>query len=294
MRALLGIDDAGTCDVALRMTAKLGFDDLQTTLLHCVESVLPDGSFPQLATGHAIAQMIQEREDTGRIVLESARQTMGELGIAAETRLEQGSPSVCVLRVADEIEADLIVVGCSNKGRWGTLFFGSVSQAVVTGARRHLAVVKREVPVDRPLTAVFATDHSDYTNRCLESLLALAPKGIGRIHVLTANEVDAKTAALVAKEMPEVAGDEEGWLGQRLLRQNEAIATRFRGVGIEATGVVIDGHPNEAIRRAMEETEADLLILGAQGRGFIERLTMGSVSFYQAVSEKYSVLILRP
>lgn len=294
MRALLGIDDAGTCHVALRMIAKLGFSDLQATLLHCVESVLPDGSFPQLASGHAIAEMIDERTASGRQSLDAAQAELARLGVAADVRLEQGSPSVCVLKVADEIDADLIVVGCSNKGRWGSLFFGSVSQAVVTGARRHLAVVKREVPADRPLTAVFATDHSDYANQCLEALLALAPKGIGRLIVLTANEVDAGTAAMLVRGMAELADDAEGWISEKLLERNQGIANRFKALGIDASALVIQGHPNKAIHQAMEETGADLLILGAQGRGFIERLTVGSVSFYQAVSEKHSVLILRP
>lgn len=294
MRALLGIDDGGTCDVALRMTAKLGFEGLQATLLHCVESVLPDGSFPQLASGHALGQMLQERQAFGQRTLEEAQQALSALGVPSEVRLEQGSPSVCVLRVADEIEADLIVVGCSNKGRWGSLFFGSVSQAVVSGARRHLAVVKKAVPEDRPLTAVFATDHSEYADRCLEALLALRPKGIGRVHVLTANEIDAGTAAMLVRGLPELADDAEGWISEKLLARNQGLADRFTAQGIEASPMVIQGHPNDAIRQAMQETGADLLILGAQGRNFIERLTMGSVSYYQAVSEKHSVLILRP
>jgi nucleotide-binding universal stress UspA family protein len=294
MRALLGIDDAGTYDVALGMIAKLGFPNLQATLLHCVESVLPDGSFPAVTSGHVLAQMIDEREAAGRETLKAAQEKLASLGVTAETRIEQGSPSVGVLRVADEIGADLIMVGCSNKGRWGTLFFGSVSQAVVTGSRRHLAVVKTVPPEDRPLKAVFATDHSEYANRCLEALLELAPKGIGELHVLTANEVDAGTAAMLVRGMPDLAGDAEGWIAEKLLERNRGVASRFQAIGIEAAPLVINGHPNEAIRQAMEETGADLLILGAQGHGFIERLTVGSVSFYQAVSEKHSVLILRP
>lgn len=37
----------------------------------------------------------------------------------------------------------------------------------------------------------------------------------------------------------------------------------------------------------------ELLILGAQGHGFWERLTVGSVSFHQAIAESHSVLMLR-
>ena len=38
---------------------------------------------------------------------------------------------------------------------------------------------------------------------------------------------------------------------------------------------------------------ADLLVLGAQGHGFLERLTTGSVSLDQAVARPYSVIVMR-
>jgi hypothetical protein len=44
----------------------------------------------------------------------------------------------------------------------------------------------------------------------------------------------------------------------------------------------------------MLDTKSDLLVLGAQGHGFLARLRMGSKSFHQVVSERYSVLVLRP
>ncbi|MGV3617891.1 MAG: universal stress protein [Fimbriimonas sp.] len=294
MRALVGIDDFGTSDKALRLVAKLGIEGLETTLAHCVESVLPDGTFPELGTGHALARMVRDREVAGEKALEKARQALEARGIAAQVRIEHGSPSVCLLRVSDEIAADLTVVGCSNKGRWGSWFFGSVSQAVVSGARRHLAVAKSEVPDDRPLTAVFATDHSPYANRCLDAFLDMGAKGIGRVHVLTANQIDAGMAAMLVNGLPDLAVDAERWVSENLLQRNQGIADRLQAKGVEASPMVIDGHPNQAIHQAMEETGADLLVLGAQGHGFIERLTMGSVSFYQAVSERHSVLILRP
>jgi nucleotide-binding universal stress UspA family protein len=112
--------------------------------------------------------------------------------------------------------------------------------------------------------------------------------------VLTANQVDAGLASMLAGGVPDLAVDAETWVSENLLKRNQTVADRLGAVGIEASPMVIDGHPNAAIHQAMGETEADLLILGAQGHGFIERLAMGSVSFYQAVSERHSVLILRP
>jgi hypothetical protein len=43
----------------------------------------------------------------------------------------------------------------------------------------------------------------------------------------------------------------------------------------------------------MEESGATLVVLGAQGHGFLERVTAGSVSYAQAVKGKYDTLMLR-
>jgi nucleotide-binding universal stress UspA family protein len=294
MKALVGIDGTALCDVALRLLARFRPEGLEVVLVHVVESVLPDGGFPGPDSDHPVAEIHREREREGRAQLEAARTFLLDQGISADLRLERGAPARMILKTADEMVPDLIVVGAEATGRWGSLFFGSVAKAMVTGSRRNLLVAKKAPAEDRPLTAIFATDHSAYADQCLNVLLQLRPQGLGRVYVLTANEIDAGTAAMLVHGLGELADDAETWVTEKLTERTQKTADRLAALGVECVPMVREGHPNDVIEQAMTETGADLLILGAQGHGFLDRLTMGSVSFYQVVSSPHSVLVLRP
>jgi hypothetical protein len=62
----------------------------------------------------------------------------------------------------------------------------------------------------------------------------------------------------------------------------------------DCTPVSLRGEVNATLRELMRTEQADLLVLGAQGHGFLDRMRSGSVSFHQVVGESYSVLVLRP
>jgi len=44
----------------------------------------------------------------------------------------------------------------------------------------------------------------------------------------------------------------------------------------------------------MHSTGAELMVVGAHGKGWIERLLIGSTSLHEVIDEPYNVLVLRP
>ena len=56
----------------------------------------------------------------------------------------------------------------------------------------------------------------------------------------------------------------------------------------------VDGSPAKAIQAAAEETEADLVVVGARGHSTLERILIGSVSDTLATHAPCSVLVVRP
>ena len=64
----------------------------------------------------------------------------GELRI--QSRIENGDPVDRICRCAEEINADLVVVGNRGLGNVGTLVLGSVSEKVVRKSARTVMVVK--------------------------------------------------------------------------------------------------------------------------------------------------------
>jgi universal stress protein A len=73
-------------------------------------------------------------------------------GLRVERRFEEGDPPAEILRVADEIGADLIVLGTHGRTGLGRLLMGSVAERVMRKATCPVLTVKtpfEEAPVRR-------------------------------------------------------------------------------------------------------------------------------------------------
>jgi nucleotide-binding universal stress UspA family protein len=188
---------------------------------------------------------------------------------------------------------DLIVVGTHRRNTAQAMFLGSVSRALAIGSECSVLVGKGDIRHDRPLKAIFATDFSDYANRSLARLIELHPQGISTIDVLTAYEINDYEAALLHMDLPKLGGMVDEWLEDTLCDRGNKVKAQLQAAGYTSSVHLRKGRPNQVIASAMEELEADLLIIGAQGHGFLERLLIGSVSLHQVVTEPYPVLLLR-
>ena len=72
---------------------------------------------------------------------EAARTLLAEAGIDVDTRLEQGDITENILAVAEEIDADSIVMSGRKKSATGKVLFGSVTQSVLLSADRPVTVL---------------------------------------------------------------------------------------------------------------------------------------------------------
>jgi nucleotide-binding universal stress UspA family protein len=81
------------------------FHKSRLVLLSVVESVAADEPTDMMSSPEAIAEL-----------LESAKSLFTQQGITAETIEREGKPAFTICDVADEIEADLIVMGCRGIG----------------------------------------------------------------------------------------------------------------------------------------------------------------------------------
>lgn len=272
MRVVVGVDSAGHWRAPVALLQRLRLPDVKPILVHCVEPLPAIGMFPEAIDQAAVFTMEKGREDLGRQILAEAHQA---LGMGSEERLEFGTPVHTLLHAADESGAKMIAVGSEEKGSWGSMFLGSVGKGVLIGAQQSILFGKGQIPTNGPVTAILATDHSPYVDRGIDWLLDNLPRGIGKFIILSAVEDGSEDVA-------------------RAEKANHDLAIRFAQHGLGAHGEVAKAHPAEAIKKAMERHNADLLILGAQGHGFLERLRVGSVSFDQVINSPHSVLVLRP
>ena len=115
----------------------------QPTFVHVAPAadVLPVAGFGMagpVSVPHELAE-----ED--RSSLDEAVRLAEQRGLDARTKLLAGDPAREIVAFADEIDADLIVVGSRGLGTIGSALLGSVSHKLLHEAKRPVMVV-REVP----------------------------------------------------------------------------------------------------------------------------------------------------
>lgn len=141
-----GVDDSPDSQAAVRIAASLA-DRLRLRLVvaHVAEpDHIPYAAAAPFGRVSGPAAVVEEVEAT----IESAERLLDELlGSAGlvdvERRIEVGVPAERLADIADEVDAELIVVGSRGRGAFRSAFLGSVSNVLVGVARCPVLIVPR-------------------------------------------------------------------------------------------------------------------------------------------------------
>jgi len=300
VNALIGIDPEAVFRQAVALFARIGFKGARATLLSVVEPVNLTMPIPSGANLSPIFDMVDEqvarkwRTEQAEIALASAGKQLLDQGIAVKKELRSGFAPGELLKFADEMKANLLVAACTHHGALSSALLGSVSRAAVIGAGQSILLARHDLPEGKPLTAVLATDHSDYCNEGINQLIAFHPTGIRKITVLSALGTGFLKDTSLIPNLSAFSEEEENWREQTLRVKTEEVCDQLWKVRVRAEPMMVKMSPQEAINHAMKKSGADLLIMSAHGHGFLERAMIGSLSLHEAVAENYSILILRP
>jgi nucleotide-binding universal stress UspA family protein len=150
---LCGIDGSDDARVALRAAAQLSVQlEVRLVAAHVVQTVdaAPGLGVAAGALGGASAEALEAgRQLLGRILEEE--------GLAgAERRVVHGPPAESLANLADDEDAEFIVVGSRGRGAFKAALLGSVSTDLISVARRPVLVVPRGAALDggvRPAAA---------------------------------------------------------------------------------------------------------------------------------------------
>jgi nucleotide-binding universal stress UspA family protein len=135
-RILVGVDRSAPALAALGLAADVAAAlGGSLTVLEAIEYVPP---FPLGAatTGTGAAE-----KATARARLESAVSGLRRRGLAVQVVVRSGDPAPTLLEVANDIDADLVVLGTRGRGGPGELMLGSVARTVADRVRRPTLVL---------------------------------------------------------------------------------------------------------------------------------------------------------
>ena len=230
----------------------------------------------------------------GRRIVDEARLLLGTRGTGAEPRVVQDGPKEQIVRVAEEWQADLVVVGASGLGGVRGFLLGSVSQTVARHA--HCAVLVVKGRARRLGSALIATDGSDSAAEAVRFFLSLPLAKTTRVRLLSVVEpvpypgsapgmIRGQIKAMLEQLERERRADLEKLL-ERAAQEAKAEVTRV-------TRAVPTGAPADEILAAAIGLDADVIVLGARGLGAMKRLLLGSVSEKVLRGARCPVLIVK-
>jgi len=293
MKCVVGVDLERRSTSVIELLGRLKLDIDETVLLHATEPMqlaLPYSAYGMFVETDEIYSTLRE---AGEGVLADAHREATRLDLHPKSELTEGFPTRTLIDTAVRVDASLIAVTSTVRSTIGAVFGGSVARGLAISGTQSILVAREDALPDEPLRVVFATDQSPYCAECVKLLVKFAPKGISHATLLTVHERAKHEGHLsfIHHRDTHTALDEAQ---ANLTTRGCEIAHWLTEHGIPTDSKVVSGHVEEMIHKEMKETQADLLIVGSHGHGFIDRVMVGSSSLHQVICERYPVLLLRP
>ncbi|MDZ8051055.1 MAG: universal stress protein [Aulosira sp. ZfuVER01] len=277
-KILLAVSGLGHAEEMLKALKEVpSIQTAKVTVLHVVNA-------------KSTASAMTEKWEEGGKILANAIQSLNLDPSQVSSILRQGDPKDVVCKVADEIDADLIIMGSRGLKRLQSILSNSVSQYVFQLSSRPMLLVKDDIYVKRINRVMVAMDNSDAAKHCLSLALFLLRDIQGGQLILANVNTDLRGKS---SELNEVTPEKNSVLAA-------AVAEAERQ-GVKTRCFSSSGKPGEEICRLAEELNVDLLLLGSPDRrpsvakSFvdIDRLIGASLSDYVRVNATCPVLLAR-
>ncbi len=257
MRVLLGTD--GSLD-ARRATRWLRQLPLPSGTAIDIMTVTTLSAPPRDA--ESMAELRRRLRLRARRTAESAARTLRRRSSKLEILVADGDPASEIIRAAEDRRVDLVVLGARGLGSVKRILVGSTSSAAVRYAPCAVAVIRGRPRT--PTRVLVGVDGSEVSRAALRFLWIYELIRDSRVSLLH-----------VVPERRRVAPRNGSAAAERLLARMTA---QFDDARHPIEQVVVHGDPARKIIEVAARTEADLVVLGARGRGALARALLGSVS----------------
>jgi nucleotide-binding universal stress UspA family protein len=289
MRIVMGVDGSDASLTALDLVAGMSWP-AETTI-----RLVGAFEMPSVRTGLASPLDPGADDDLQQTIFEGLRRLSEPLrhrGLDTETVVARGRAADVVLAEAEDLSADLIVVGNRGLGTAASVLLGSVSATLVDHADCPV-LVARGPRVSRILVATDGSQSSEAIPGVVEAWDLFRGLPIDVLSVAPPTREGGAAALLPVVpggESPHVDASHEV---DRYLVMADEMAARLVTAGWRATSSVRRGEAAQEIETAASDLGADLIITGSRGLSGLQRLLLGSVAHQVLLHSQCSVLVMR-
>jgi nucleotide-binding universal stress UspA family protein len=204
-----------------------------------------------------------------------------------------------ILNQALELRADLLVMGTHARPEVEHVILGSVTEHVMRRAPCPVLIVPPHAePVPPQSSVVFkrivcAVDFSPASQRAVDYALQLAQEGDARLTLLHAIEFPLALREVAFSTDVDVEQQHRAAEAEYLRRMRALVPAPAR-IYCTVRTEVSEGRPHREILRLAAAEDADLIVMGVQGRGAVNLMVFGSNTHAVIRSAPCSILIVPP
>ena len=217
-------------------------------------------------------------------------------GLTFVTHIAIGKPAQEILRAAENLSCDLVVLSTHGRSGLDHMVFGSVCERIVRQSSVPVLSIKRkshecvdcvtsEIHVRKVL---FPYDFSDYSERALPAAVALCRDFQAKLIIVHVNEIPPALPDV----MPEVSLQMNAGIDDYARQTMERLKPVLRDVDAEL--MMLLGAPHREISKLVHEAQIDLVVMATHGRSGVAHMLFGSVAEKVVRTAQCPVLTIRP
>ena len=285
MRVVIGVDWSDQAFAAVSQTFQL-YHPTDVTLVHGVElGILKHPFVAQAGNVQGYDDFRHAMVDSGSQLLERAA-AMVPVEVASIRKVNEiGSPAQLILDSAENLSADLVIVGVRGRSRLSEVVLGSVSHRVLLHSSRSVLIVRGAArKIQRVLVAIEDRDDADRITKWLTHHPFVDPTELCVLHALVPIGISDPYDAL---------GTGTWWEGAERYADElvKSTAGKLLNPRYTVNTKVATGNPAAVIEQ--EAKDRDLVVVTSHGRKGLSRFLLGSVSHAVVHHVTCPVLVVR-
>lgn len=254
---LLATDIAGETDRAFERAVKLSLS--LTTTLHILHVCQPSPPDSKAKVGNPPNKDVKDRLDS--YLASNKELTSVEYTVTVK---ENREPFVEITKLADEVYAELIVMGMHGKSKFRDKFVGTTIEKVIRKGTLPVLMVK-DKPLGEYNNILVGTDFSVGSSQALHFALKLAPKGtLNLVHFY--NIPDTYIGDKISQYAGDVIQTSEKSKLEKFVNDHSADLIKTASVQPDFHYRLAQGETYNGLLREAADVNAELISIGAHSR----------------------------
>ena len=218
-----------------------------------------------------------EQREADALLRSLARTVHESASVSCDARVELGEPFRRVIGVADEINADLVVIGPHRRQALRDIFVGTTAERTIRHSRRPV-LMANAVPARGYGRIIVATDYSQGSARAIGAVRALG--FVDTANIVVAHVFDPLFEHGIARSTMTMREHQDYVDREQKAAQHAMIAFLDQLDFSPSKRVVelIDHSVAMTIQKIARREQANLVVVGTHGRSGAERFLLGSVA----------------